>query len=144
MTKNERIKKIREYYCSDVNKEFAEKMQTNPNATTNWVRNGYSVGDGVLYKILEKFPQINKDWLFEDKGEMLKNNQQVGNIENSTAVGVNVFGNNNSFKIPEEDIKKSIRQYQDTIKKQQEQMEKCQEQIDKLLVIIQNLSSNGK
>jgi Icc-related predicted phosphoesterase len=109
-----------------------------PQTTLNGqIKDEKSLKANTILALIEKYNDISLDWLLTGKGEMLKNNQQVGNIENSTAVGVNVFGSNNSFKIPEEDITKSIRQYQDTIKKQQEQ-------IDKLLVIIQNLSSNGK
>ena len=72
MIVNERIKKIRERFCSDSNKEFAKKMGVAPNVVNNYVRNGYSVGQGVLYKILDKFPEVDKDWLLTGKGEMLK------------------------------------------------------------------------
>ena len=75
MNVNERIKKIREEFCNDSNKEFAIKMDVAPNVVNNYIRNGYSVGDGVLYKIIERFPNINKDWLLTGKGAMLKSNK---------------------------------------------------------------------
>jgi len=71
MNVNERIKKIRENICDDSNKEFAKRMDAAPNTVNNYVRDGYSVGDGVLYKILEKFPEVNKEWLFNEEGDMI-------------------------------------------------------------------------
>ncbi|MDR2913678.1 MAG: XRE family transcriptional regulator [Tannerella sp.] len=47
-------------------------MEVTRQAANNWVREGYSVGSGVLYKILEKFPQISQPWLFDGTGDMLK------------------------------------------------------------------------
>ena len=44
--------------------------------------------------ILSTFPELNSDWLLLGRGEMLRPaNQTVGNISHSTAVGVNVNGN---------------------------------------------------
>lgn len=44
--------------------------------------------------ILSTFPDLNSDWLLLGKGEMLRPaTQSVGNITHSTAVGVNVNGN---------------------------------------------------
>ena len=44
--------------------------------------------------ILSTFPELNSDWLLLGKGEMLRPaTQSVGNITHSTAVGVNVNGN---------------------------------------------------
>lgn len=44
--------------------------------------------------ILSTFPNLNSDWLLLGRGEMLRSaTQSVGNITHSTAVGVNVNGN---------------------------------------------------
>lgn len=72
MSINERIKKLRADFCHDSNIEFAKTMEVTRQTANNWVREGYSVGGGVLYRILEKFPQINQSWLFEGIGDMLK------------------------------------------------------------------------
>lgn len=61
---------------------------------------------------------------------MLKNNQQIGDITNSSVVGANVNGN----YITHNDIKGMIelqKGYQDMIKK-------SREQIDRLIGIIEN------
>ena len=71
MTINERIKAIRKHYCNDSNKEFADKMGEKSNTVNNWVRNGYSIGNSVITKILEKFPNVNPAWLLTGEGEML-------------------------------------------------------------------------
>lgn len=47
-----------------------------------------------IVKVLNKFPDLNSDWLLLGRGEMLRSSSQnVGNISHSTAVGVNVNGN---------------------------------------------------
>jgi hypothetical protein len=87
MNVNERIRKIREILCNNSNKEFAIKIGVAPNVANNYIRNGYSVGEGVLYKILEKIPEINKSWLFTGEGEMLKSNINISgdiNVNNKS------------------------------------------------------------
>ena len=80
---------------------------------------------------------ISAEWLLTGKGEVEKNYQQVGNIENSTAIGVNVYGSNNNFPKSNENIEQSIKFYQNLVEKQQQQ-------IEKQLIIIENLSNYGK
>ena len=47
-----------------------------------------------IVQILTCFPELNSDWLLLGRGEMLRPaSQTVGNISHSTAVGVNVNGN---------------------------------------------------
>lgn len=47
-----------------------------------------------IVQILTCFPELNSDWLLLGRGEMLRSaTQSVGNIAHSTAVGVNVNGN---------------------------------------------------
>ena len=52
------------------------------------------LGSEKIVSILSTFPELNSDWLLLGRGEMLRPaNQTVGNISHSTAVGVNVNGN---------------------------------------------------
>ena len=52
------------------------------------------LGSDKIVSILSIFPELNSDWLLLGRGEMLRPaNQTVGNISHSTAVGVNVNGN---------------------------------------------------
>ena len=82
MNKNERIKKVRAHFCEDSNKNFALKMEEQPNTVNNWIRSGYSVGDGVLYKICSKFPELNPTWLLTGEGKMLKTQATSSEQEN--------------------------------------------------------------
>lgn len=51
-----------------------------------------------IVKVLNKFPDLNSDWLLLGRGEMLRSlGQNVGNITHGTAVGVNVNGNDISI-----------------------------------------------
>ncbi|MDR0682045.1 MAG: hypothetical protein LBG15_09400 [Dysgonamonadaceae bacterium] len=51
-------------------------------AVNNWVRNGYSVGNGVLYRILEKFDQVSNSWLLKGEGNMLKSGSIISSEKN--------------------------------------------------------------
>lgn len=52
------------------------------------------LGSEKIVSILSTFPDLNSDWLLLGRGEMLRPaSQTVGNISHSTAVGVNVNGN---------------------------------------------------
>ena len=47
-----------------------------------------------IVQILTCYPELNSEWLLLGRGEMLRSaSQSVGNISHSTAVGVNVNGN---------------------------------------------------
>lgn len=47
-----------------------------------------------IVQILTCYPELNSEWLLLGRGEMLRSaTQSVGNISHSTAVGVNVNGN---------------------------------------------------
>lgn len=53
-----------------------------------------SLASSKITEILLRYPELNSDWLLLGRGEMLRSaNQSVGNITHSTAVGVNVNGN---------------------------------------------------
>lgn len=52
------------------------------------------LGSEKIVSILSTFPELNSEWLLLGRGEMLRSaTQSVGNISHSTAVGVNVNGN---------------------------------------------------
>ena len=58
-------------------------MNRKPNATTNWVREGYSVGERNASEIAEAFG-VNKEWILTGEGEMLNNS---GNISGTVFIG---------------------------------------------------------
>lgn len=79
-----------------------------------------------IVQILICFPDLNSDWLLLGRGEMLRSaTQSVGNISNSTAVGVNVNGNDIN-------ISNNTQQLVDTIARQAETIARQAAIIDRL------------
>lgn len=82
---NERIKYIRSIYCEGNNIKFAQMLGKNANTTSNWVREGYSVGRGVAGEIADTFG-ISKHWLLTGEGNI---NAQGGSIIQKIGDGSN-------------------------------------------------------
>lgn len=72
---NKRIRIVRDS-CFKRNIDFAAAMGKNPNVTTNWVREGYSVGSNVAVEISEKL-NISLDWLLTGRGSMFADESPV-------------------------------------------------------------------
>lgn len=73
--------------------EFYKKIST---VQSNFSGKGgeSALSTDKIMQILMMFPDLNSDWLLLGRGEMLRSaTQSVGNIAHSTAVGVNVNGN---------------------------------------------------
>ena len=78
---------------SDGKTKFFEQNQL---AASNFSGKGAesALSTDKIVQILTCFPDLNSDWLLLGRGEMLRSaTQNVGNISHSTAVGVNVNGN---------------------------------------------------
>jgi transcriptional regulator with XRE-family HTH domain len=105
-----------------VSKGYVNNMTENPTQET-------------INKIMEKFSELNIDWLLNGKGIMIRENNQ--NIKSDTINGGNFnTGDNpvfNPYPITEEAIKNASQGYQDIIKTYQVHM-------GKLLTIIENLT----
>lgn len=57
--------------------------------------------EAFILKFNNAFNNIfNTDWLMEEKGEMIRNNQSVGDISNSSVHGVNVNGKDIHLECP--------------------------------------------
>ena len=73
--------------------EFYEKISV-PQSNFGGKSMESSLASSKITEILMQYPELNSDWLLLGRGEMLRPaNQAVGNISHSTAVGVNVNGN---------------------------------------------------
>lgn len=79
-----RIKEIRQHFCEGSNVKFAEMMGETPNTTSGWVSGKRGIGNGVIQKIVSKFPSVSLDWLLTGEGSMLKNEPQTTEAENTT------------------------------------------------------------
>jgi len=123
-TINERIKQVRFYYCEGNNVAFAQMLGKNPNQTSNWVREGYSVGRGIAAEIAETFG-VDKKWLLTGEGSMSTQDggviQSIGN------------GSNNNTQVYGESLKKENEMLK-------EQVKELKEERDRLLSIIEKLT----
>lgn len=73
--------------------EFYEKISV-PQSNFGGKSMKSSLASSKITEILTQYPDLNSDWLLLGRGEMLRSaTQSVGNISHSTAVGVNVNGN---------------------------------------------------
>lgn len=105
-------------------KSFEEKCGLS-NGYISSMRKGF--GTGKLENVLKEFPDLNRDWLLYNEGNML-----------SDSTSQNVNGNNNhvagrDINISNEDFSKLI----DTVNKQQEQM-------GRLISLLENKLNNNK
>lgn len=67
----ERIAKIIQQFCES-KADFARKVGEKPQTVSNWVVRDNGIN--VLNKVMEVFPQVNKDWLMTGHGDMIKSN----------------------------------------------------------------------
>lgn len=81
----ERIAKIIQQFCES-KADFARKVGEKPQTVSNWVARDN--GNNVLNKIIEAFPQINKDWLMTGHGDMLISGNKVTAPQISYTKGV--------------------------------------------------------
>lgn len=77
---NERIKFIREKLCNGSNAEFAEKVGIPRTKASSLCSREPYISDAMLMKILNAFPEVNKNWLFWGEGEF----SQKRSFENIT------------------------------------------------------------
>lgn len=67
----ERIAHIISKFCES-KADFARKVGEKPQTVSNWVVRDNGIN--VLNKVMEVFPQVNKDWLMTGHGDMIKSN----------------------------------------------------------------------
>jgi phage repressor protein C with HTH and peptisase S24 domain len=113
MNINERLKKIREVFCNDSNKEFAEKLNVSKQAANNYVRNGYNIGREVLEQIVTAFPGVEAFWLLTGKGDMNRqdNSDEIKHVAIIDPDGIPLYNSEAAagfgsaeFSIEEKDI----------------------------------------
>ena len=130
MSEKERIEELLHYFRME-QKEFAEKCGFTPEIISNIKREKQGISKRVFSKIIKTFLQVNKSWLSDGEGEMIKDEQKIdisGGSFTKTQIGRDHLNYN---VIPPDEICRISFGYQDIIKKQQEQM-------DKLIEIISN------
>lgn len=93
--------------------------------------NGYissmrkGLGSQKLNNVLNKYPELNREWLLYGEGEMINQNIQTGD-------GTNIVGDKNNVNDGN-----ALALAINEISAQRRLVEKCQEQIDRLIKIIE-------
>ena len=96
---------------------------------------GAVVSVDILNRLISNF-DIDANWLLSGNGAMLRNEQSIGDILNSTVIGANVRGDGVSIHhtMPPETVDEILEKFNEII-------EKLRTQTDKLTVIVNRLSS---
>ena len=100
--------------------------------------NGYissmrkGLGEKKLNNVLNKYPELNREWLLYGEGEMLNQNMQIGD-------GTNIAGDKNSVNESRtvEMFLKEIAAQRRLAEKKDEQIEKKDEQINRLISLLE-------
>jgi hypothetical protein len=141
MAENERFLSIIQFLISSKKirnqQDFVERVWSDK-ATISQIKTGkIGIPNNLFEKIASSFPEINCDWLKTGEGEML-NNQNIGNISNSTVVGANVNGSGNNI------THNNFAEMIELQKGYQELLKKKDEHISELLLIVNKLTYNEK
>lgn len=115
-------------YCHLSKTAFALRCGLNTSNFTRMMSNNQTITVRTVEKISSAFPEINREWLLNGTGTMLKASpfiQQAG--DNNTAVGHNSTVNNSDALIL------AINE----LSAQRRVTEKAQEQIDRLLKLLE-------
>ena len=149
MTEIQRVKKVVDWLIFQEKiksrKELAEKMGYTESSMSQILNEKVPLSEKFIKKLSIMDDSINEDWLLAEKGEMLKNSQQMKDMSNSTIVGANVNGNGNN--ITHNNFAEMIelqKGYQEVIKTSQAQLTESQAQMNRLITIIEQLQKKDE
>lgn len=112
MNNNERLILLIDYFCKGNNAAFAREIGIKPQTLNNWLGRGLSKDASI--KISNRWKNINLSWLLTGEGNMLKDENDKGEIARATSkVIVKFFDVNPSATFQELD--ESVSQDYDTI-----------------------------
>lgn len=98
-TVNERLKFLIDTLESGVPARFAKKLGVAASVIGNYMPGSSREGEpsfSVLQKLAIAYPQINTDWLVNNKGEPFKQDKESNtNSGNRISGGISAFGNHN-------------------------------------------------
>lgn len=78
MNIGERVFQIRAKFCDGDNTKFADLMGESKTTVSNWC-NAESLGKNVIVKLLDRFKEVDANWLISGEGEMFKVGIFIGN-----------------------------------------------------------------
>lgn len=95
---NRRISEIRDKFCQNSNKIFAEKLGISTSRASNLCNTEPNIGKATIEKILTAFPQVSRAWLMLGDGYMLTED--------------NINTNHPSLSLPSEHNNKNARAHE--------------------------------
>ncbi|MDR1340133.1 MAG: helix-turn-helix transcriptional regulator [Prevotellaceae bacterium] len=113
--------------------DFAKKINIHQSNLSKVFSDERNVSQSMLNNLFREFSIVNKEYIYGESREILRNDQEIGDVSNSTVVGANIHGN--GITISHNDFAGMIelqKGYQEVIKKNQEQMDKLIDIIEKL------------
>ncbi|MBR1792427.1 MAG: hypothetical protein IJ764_02140 [Bacteroidales bacterium] len=132
---SKRILQIRQTFFNDSNRLFSEKIAVNEQALSQICNGKRNAGIEIVQKIIDNMQEVNANWLMTGLGEMTNTNEQsVGDIKNSSVVGVNVQGESIQINQNHPDAYTTLMAI---VEMNQKETAKFQEQIDRLIAIIE-------
>lgn len=93
---NQRITKIKTFFCNSNNGAFAAKLGVKEQYASNICNGTKATGPKLLDKILEAFPEVNRTWLILGEGEMLVEPKHDVSIEARDKAVVNSISHTGS------------------------------------------------
>lgn len=130
-----RFLQIRKDLFGENNREMSNAIGEDERIVSAICNRTRPLGQSTLMKLLLGIPTIDANWLLTGVGSMQKhNNQSVGNISRSTAIGVNVNGSGININ---GDFVKVMENNFAIMEKFQSQTDKFQQQIDRLINILE-------
>lgn len=78
---NQRITKIKTFFCGSNNGAFATKLGVKEQYASNICNGTKATGPKLLDKILDTFPEVSRTWLILGEGEMLIEPKKEVNME---------------------------------------------------------------
>ena len=141
MDERERIEELLHHFRMD-QREFARVCGFDHTIVSNIKSGKTGISKRVFDKIITAFPSINKSWLSEGEGKMLKNGQNITDSPNSTLVGGDIKGKGHIIQhiVSSDKMEELLLGNQAIIKEQQAIVKEQQQQINKLVDAIMKLS----
>lgn len=125
--------KDRIFQIIDFKKITVNALEKQMGVSNSYFKNTKNISAENCAKLLDLFPDISADWLLLGKDEMIKNNQTVGDISNSSVTGVNINGR--EIHLPNSENVQAILEMVNTY---QRITEKQLSQTDQLIAIIKS------
>ena len=128
MEDSKKIEELLHYFRME-QKDFAEKCGIGHNNVTKIKTGRCGISKRVFNKIIEAFPDVNKNWLANGEEPMITNSQNIKNMDGNANNSLNIGRDNNAeIHITSQHVDGFIRI-----------MEKSQEQTDRMLSVLEKI-----